>query len=317
MSEPLFPEGFVVHAKDLSIEEMKANEEEEHQGWGIKSHELGEGVFSSTVRAVHTSSLQLAFQTYSKPMSFTGIYPPKCILLYIAKSDVPPVVFNKKTLVNELCSGMPNEEVDVLINSSCTYYTLAVEEERFYKAFYDYFDLVFDEEVREMRMLIAPERLEDLFTGWEAWVKYLSDETLKMTYAHRYDAVEQEVLDFVFRFIVLEKKMKRRQKFDIALIREELEKNLESSIDIVSLAKSLNISERQLHNAFKVKYGLTPRKYLQNLRLNAVKEELLGSSKAVISEVAFNYNFKHMSHFTSEYKKLFGETPSMTLERHK
>ena len=61
---------------------------------------------------------------------------------------------------------------------------------------------------------------------------------------------------------------------------------------------------------------MTPKKFLQQLRLNAIKKELLASTtkNTIISDIAFKYKFLHMSHFTSEYKKLFGQTPSSTLE---
>ncbi len=84
-----------------------------------------------------------------------------------------------------------------------------------------------------------------------------------------------------------------------------------------SVAAELNISERQLYNAFKKLYGITPKRFLQNLRLNAVKQELLDGErgKLRISDVAYTCGFNHMSHFTSEYKKLFGCTPSSTLSK--
>ena len=70
-----------------------------------------------------------------------------------------------------------------------------------------------------------------------------------------------------------------------------------------------------MHQSFKTDYGITPKKYLQNLRLNAIHKELfLAYPKAVtIIDLAQKYNFFHMGHFSQEYKKIFGQTPSQTL----
>lgn len=61
---------------------------------------------------------------------------------------------------------------------------------------------------------------------------------------------------------------------------------------------------------------MTPKKYLQQLRFNAIKKELVFADPnfCTVSQIANKYNFFHMGHFSTEYKKLFGKTPSQTLE---
>jgi len=83
------------------------------------------------------------------------------------------------------------------------------------------------------------------------------------------------------------------------------------------LSRKLNISESQLHNAFKSNYGISPKKYLQMLRLNAVKKELFiaDPNQHTVSEIAMKYNFIHMNHFSAEYKNVFGECASHTLDK--
>ena len=117
--------------------------------------------------------------------------------------------------------------------------------------------------------------------------------------------------------LYLKKKASKRSKFDVSKVKKRLEKSLTTTVNMKGLSQEFNISERQLFNAFKSTYGITPKKFLQGLRLNAVKQELLSSKKGQIkiSEVAFTYGFQHLSHFTSEYKKFFGCTPSSTLEK--
>ena len=58
-------------------------------------------------------------------------------------------------------------------------------------------------------------------------------------------------------------------------------------------------------------------RYLRMLRLGEVRRELLKSagSQRSISEIALDAGFSHLSQFTVDYKKVFGETPSATRRR--
>ena len=56
--------------------------------------------------------------------------------------------------------------------------------------------------------------------------------------------------------------------------------------------------------------------YLKKYRLNAVRQEILehGSARN-ISAIAMGWGFTHLGRFSAEYRKLFDETPTMTLQR--
>lgn len=99
------------------------------------------------------------------------------------------------------------------------------------------------------------------------------------------------------------------------MVRDFLDQNIHEDIDISMLTKEFDISESQLHHAFKSNYGISPKKYLQMLRLNSVRKELLLADPKhdTVIEIAMKYNFLSMNHFSEEYKKIFGQTPSQTL----
>lgn len=313
VSEPLFPVGLVISEEYLTYESMREYEVK----WDVQSFELEDGSFYSTLQGVHTPKIQLAVRFYSKAMMLTGTHPKGSVLLYIIKSDEAVVNNDRITPYNELVVRLENEQVEVLTNASSHVYMLSVESHLLYRLFYKYFDVLFEDYIRDHALLIVPEKMDALFTGLEAWVTYLSTENLKPTFESRYDAVESEIVQFIFDHLICEKKASKRNKFDVSKVKKRLEKSLTATVDMKGLSQEFNISERQLFNAFKSTYGITPKKFLQGLRLNAVRQELLASKKGQvkISEVAFKYGFHHLSHFTNEYKKLFGCTPSSTLEK--
>ena len=313
MQESLFPVGLVVDEEYLTFESMKAHEE----GWEMESVQLGDGAFHSMIKAVHTPRVQLALQTYSTPMLLKGTYPEGSTLLYVIESETAPVIHKKPRAKNALIVGQEGAGVDVVINSSSAAYTLAIESTFLKRHFYEHYHLLFDDYVDQYELTIQPEKLKAFIEAINAWIAYLSTDALKPTFEHRYETIEKEILDFLFASIVFEEKALRQKKFDISKVKELLETRLMEPLDMIGVAAELNISERQLYNAFKKLYAITPKKFLQNLRLNAVKQELLDGETGhlLISDVAYKFGFTHMSHFTSEYKKLFGTTPSATLAK--
>jgi AraC family ethanolamine operon transcriptional activator len=84
---------------------------------------------------------------------------------------------------------------------------------------------------------------------------------------------------------------------------------------IAELCKIANLSERNLQYAFKEYLGITPVRYLRLVRLNGVKRDLLLSEpkKDRIVDIALNWGFIELGRFAGEYRQLFQELPSFTL----
>ena len=80
------------------------------------------------------------------------------------------------------------------------------------------------------------------------------------------------------------------------------------------IAEKTGVTPRSLQKAFLRHFHTTLTIYLQDLRLEAVRKEFLGSKKAgSISEIALRYQFHHLGRFSQAYRKQFGELPSATL----
>jgi AraC family ethanolamine operon transcriptional activator len=86
---------------------------------------------------------------------------------------------------------------------------------------------------------------------------------------------------------------------------------------VSQLCSIAGVSERTLQYAFLEHYGVSPKTYLKNIRLNGVRRELWKSNQHVsrVNEVAGSWGFWHMGQFAADYQKLFGELPSDTLKR--
>jgi AraC family ethanolamine operon transcriptional activator len=95
-----------------------------------------------------------------------------------------------------------------------------------------------------------------------------------------------------------------------------LRRNLAEPPTITALCGELHASERTLHEAFREHLGTTPKAYVKILRLNAARQDLLrGLPKTRVTDVALDWGFLHFGWFSQDYRRLFGEAPSQTLQR--
>lgn len=87
-------------------------------------------------------------------------------------------------------------------------------------------------------------------------------------------------------------------------------------LSILEICNRVGTSRRKLNTCFQDVLGTTPVKYLRSLRLNGVRRALRAAGPSeTIQDIAAHWGFWHLSQFSSDYKKLFGELPSATLNR--
>ena len=80
--------------------------------------------------------------------------------------------------------------------------------------------------------------------------------------------------------------------------------------------RAAHVSWSTLDRAFREQFGLTPKQYIVALRLNRVRCRLVeGGSNHTVSEIALAEGFTHFGRFSADYKTMFGELPSATLQR--
>ena len=83
------------------------------------------------------------------------------------------------------------------------------------------------------------------------------------------------------------------------------------------LCRFAGTSRRTLEYAFKDYFGTSPKQFIKALRLNAARNDLLYGQygQAQVAMIASGWGFTHMGQFSSDYRRMFGENPSKTLQR--
>ena len=88
-------------------------------------------------------------------------------------------------------------------------------------------------------------------------------------------------------------------------------------ISIGTLCTTIGTSWRQLNYSFNECFGMGPKAYHQQLRLRGLRRDLKEDNNArSVTELAAHWGFTHFGQLAKDYKLLFGETPSATLQNH-
>lgn len=102
----------------------------------------------------------------------------------------------------------------------------------------------------------------------------------------------------------------------IRRIEEYIESHAQGPIRIEDLAAISGTSVRSLYRAFRETRGYSPMEFARQRRLARAQALLRDPhSELGVTEVARSSGFTNLSHFSREFSKAFGESPSALLKR--
>jgi len=135
--------------------------------------------------------------------------------------------------------------------------------------------------------------------------------------------IGDQILMLVFNVLNLTTKCKAKGKthakrsLGVRRVIDYLHSNAAEVPTIPELCGVAKLSERDLQRGFKEFLGVTPVRYLRLVRLNGVRRDLLFTpprNRRVV-DVALNWGFIELGRFAGEYRQLFQELPSTTLNK--
>jgi len=84
------------------------------------------------------------------------------------------------------------------------------------------------------------------------------------------------------------------------------------SVTVEQLCRETGSSYSTLERAFRERFSVSPKRYLTQPRLSAVRRDLLRGEDRTVTEIAHTCGFAHMGKFAADYRRQFGELPSRT-----
>ncbi len=313
MEKGLFHSGLIVQSPLLDCEEAVAYS----VGWDAvvrqteKRHPL-----LIRVSGFHTPHIQLGSTDYSAPFLVRGVCPERCVVLTYNVTDGVVNYRNRRFERKQLLIMTRDEEMDLVISDRNTTFTVAVEESFYRRAFEDHYGATFEDPVK-IGLSLVPGKEKEFLGFLSFWLHYFLESDEEYLLPQEYETIEQTIMEGLFSFLAIEGQKLRSENKILKEARNLLEQHLDHDLRLSETARHLGVSQRTLEYTFKKQLGMTPKRYLQILRLHAIRDELKAADPRVtnVSDIALRYAFFHLGHFASEYKKLFGESPLQTLKK--
>jgi AraC-like DNA-binding protein len=101
----------------------------------------------------------------------------------------------------------------------------------------------------------------------------------------------------------------------VSRLEDFLKDHLGDPIYLTNLCDVTGVSERSLRNACHAVCGTSPKRYLTQRRMEAVRRALESAppGKATVTRIATDHGFYELGRFAATYRSLYGEHPSETL----
>ena len=93
-----------------------------------------------------------------------------------------------------------------------------------------------------------------------------------------------------------------------------LRKEFDRPVRIEEIARELGMSVSSFHHHFKTVTGMSPLQFQKQLRLQEARRLMLGEGLDAAS-AGYRVGYRDASHFTREYRRLFGAPPMRDVER--
>ncbi|MDH4561756.1 helix-turn-helix domain-containing protein [Pseudomonas sp. BN411] len=113
---------------------------------------------------------------------------------------------------------------------------------------------------------------------------------------------------------VMPRSLEQRRRLVLAAV-EIMQTRLDLPLSMPELCQALNTSHRTLQYCFRQICQATPQQFFLSLRLAEARRRLKQDPLQSITTLALDLGFASSSHFSSLYKRLYGEQPSLTGRR--
>lgn len=113
--------------------------------------------------------------------------------------------------------------------------------------------------------------------------------------------------ELTYKYTIVKPNITAQQNLIIFAARDYIKKNYHKNFTIEQMCRYLNIKISTLFFHFNREFGISPQRYVMNMRIIIAKQLLKNSIP--ISNVALQVGFYDHSHFTNFFKRIEGITP--------
>ena len=311
-------EHFFIHKRFFDFDEFS------HviHAWDLDFNQLDMGKCEADMFQFASSRSLLSNAKFNRHYDQLGSAPPGKWTFVIFSEQTPSIVWHEKEISNNtIIVFKPGSEIDCVSRPGFENFTLSYPEEYLNELCANLGlpgvnKLANGNETFECSMLELSESRQDLRQVIDS-LKNSSSAINNSSLIHTMDAVlPEQILLTLARSVPATSSSLRIRSRAIKQIKQYLAEYPSEPVTVNQLCRITRVSIRTLQYAFLEQYGVTPKTYLKNIRLNAVRKELWkrDPDSTRVNDIASLWGFWHMGQFAADYRKLFGELPSATLQ---
>lgn len=284
-------------------------------GWNAELTELDTGRLESDVMIVHNGPLMLAEAHGNKTLHTSGEGPQDCRMFTIQLSNVEPylnhgMLFSSREILAYPVSG----ELDATFSRGFHLVYISIQNSEFERLCRQWGNAdLFRKLTDGGTYLPSAKALIELKRTLS-----LACSSMKARGFNSFTDVREDILSafsdcFVEEMAISSRPSLSSRKRAVSKALEFIRTSHLDNIRLADICEAANVSERTMLYAFKQEVGISPKSYLKAYRLHGANKALRSNQAENVTSVAADWGFWHMGQFGADYKRLFGELPSMTL----
>lgn len=285
-------------------------------GTELENYQLSKGAFSGSISHIDLGKTILDTGTYSKKILAKGAFPQENITFaaILEAGDGKSLLRSKELKENTMLCLSENSEMSYIAAANSRWTTFQVTREELEIMGFEIKTLV-DTTINQSSQQ-AQRTSKDIQNLLRELHTFTASELIHLNEAIIYDRVLAAYLRGFRENNKLIKLDRVTVKSVASEVYEYISSNPNCAITMHELCSVTGKSERTLQRSFKAHYNITLSDFIKTHRLHQVRRELNQPHTFTnTTQVALNHGFSHLSRFSQEYKKLFGESPVVTMKK--
>lgn len=287
--------------------------------WDHSYEQLGRGTASVRLTFAHTPSMELTVISRSPGVLFQGV-PPRGMTVVAANLEGTTLHLQRSGWGRDLLGVAPDgKEFEIISPTPHTLFGLCVDHRRLDQAAWERWGRPFPARLSGpgLRFRDGSSRRR-LVATWSRWLHRAHRQPAMLSDPDLVARMEQEVIGAVV--CCAEPGLPAppiRRRREVALRAERfLRRTLEEPVTIEEVCAAACASRPALHASFLSVLGTSPMAYRKALRLSAARRDLTTARQGTtVATVATRWGFYRLGQFAADYRDMFGEKPSDTLQR--
>lgn len=305
--ELILQPGLIVNQEFFDYPDMQASA----KNWlFFTKFRLGTGAFYGCHDGVQLNHLQFGHADRHEGMMFEGISPKDCITIAILQKNNGRLYVNRfKMEVGDIIVIDDSQPYDFVSSQRTQLAIVSICKSLLAKEI-PWILLATDKKFKDKNHILSD-------TIENEWSRILDEPNL-FADANEIGVIEKKIVKAIKNSLLEQtaKKCDLTEGEKTAIkVKSFLLNSLEETMTIQSITDQFQVSDKTLETSFKSLFGITPKHFINLLKLNHAHEDLQLSDTQIVnvSDIATKWGFSHFGRFAKEYKALFGVLPSETL----